>query len=661
MAIQINDLPEITINGEKMEDYVFTDMMLNKELLKPNEFRFTMRKKDLSKSASDIAFELCDKLLGAKVECKVKTLHRNEEQDEVGEELAFTGIIFNANTQREIMGKGVVVNCVAYSPDYLLIDNPDCDSYIDKNLKEIIDSSVSDYKGELEVEVIPKMTETIHYTVKYQENTYQFLSRLAQRWGEFFYFEDGKMVFGKLKQGDPVDLYPDVDILGYYYDLNLEQTAVDTNFSDYETPTYQTCPSSTVRSLDSKESNKLTEIAMTHANNLYKKRIVQMSQCVVPEHSRIDDITELAKTGYYYKKSRMMMCKAVSNRCDLKLGSVVVIKEFADTDTGVELKSHEPLQIIGINYKWDINGHFESEFTGIPSNLEYPPYMNCDLYPVSGVQHAVVMDNNDKECNLGRVRVMFQWQGCHEDQMSPWIRVARPYAGDGKGLIYTPEEGEEVLVGFVNNNVEKPFVIGAVHNGNQKPKTDWDSNGNTVKGFRTKNHEVLVCDAPDGIGYIRISDHENHHFDVLLDADSKAITVKSDGDIIFEAGKDISFKAKHHVYLKAGHRLVENVGTSLEQHIGNDALIDVGKNYNQHVAGNTEYSFDGTVDSFVKGDYTVTCEANVHFWASKELGGHADDKVVFMGDSGAYYGNATQTVIKGQSIELDGQMINIGK
>ena len=137
MAIQINDLPEITINGEKMEDYVFTDMILNKELLKPNEFRFTMRKKDLSKTASDIAFELCEKLLGAEVECKVKTLRRNEEQEEVGEELAFTGLIFNANTQREIMGKGMVVNCVAYSPDHLLIDSPDYNFFEEKNLKEI--------------------------------------------------------------------------------------------------------------------------------------------------------------------------------------------------------------------------------------------------------------------------------------------------------------------------------------------------------------------------------------------------------------------------------------------------------------------------------------------------------------------------------------------
>ena len=144
MAIQINDLPEITINGEKMEDYVFTDMILNKELLKPNEFRFTMRKKDLSKTASDIAFELCDKLLGAKVECKVKTLRRNEEQEEVGEELAFTGLIFNANTQREIMGKGMVVNCVAYSPDYLLIDSPNYNFFEEKNLKEIIDEIVAE-------------------------------------------------------------------------------------------------------------------------------------------------------------------------------------------------------------------------------------------------------------------------------------------------------------------------------------------------------------------------------------------------------------------------------------------------------------------------------------------------------------------------------------
>lgn len=661
MAIQINDLPEITINGEKLEDYVFTDMILNKELLKPNEFRFTLRKKDLNKTASDIAFELCDKLLGAKVECKVKTLHRNEEQDEVGEELAFTGIIFNANTQREIMGKGVVVNCVAYSPDYLLIDAPHCESFLDKNLKEIIDTAIAPVKNDIEVEVIPKMTEVIHYTVQYQENTYQFLSRLAQRWGEFFYFEDGKLVFGKLKQTDPVELYPDVDILGYYYDVNLGQNNVDTAFWGYSEPCNYVCPGDTMASLDTKESHPLTEAAMKHSSELYKKQIVQMVQSASQEQSLIDNSAQAGKTTYYYKKARMMMCKAVSNRSDLKLGSVVVIKEYADTDSGVELKSHEPLQIIGINYKWDINGHFESEFTGIPSNLEYPPYMNSDLYPVSGVQHAWVVDNNDEELNLGRVRVTFQWQGFHDDSLSPWIRVARPYAGDGKGFIYTPEQGEEVLVGFENNNVEKPFVIGSVHNGDQKPKTDWDNNGNTVKGFRTLNHEVLVCDAEDGIGYIRISDHENHFFDILLDADSKAITVKSAGDIIFEAGNDISFKAKHHIYLRSGHRLVEQVGTSYEQHIGRDALIDVGNTYCQQVTGEMEVSCRSDVNHFIDGKYEISGADDIAIFAGNTGGIYASKTLALMGESETLLGNSKSVVVKGQKIDIDGQMINLGQ
>lgn len=663
MAIQINDLPEITINGEKMEDYVFTDMILNKELLKPNEFRFTMRKKNLSKTASDIAFELCDKLLGAKVECKIKTLRRNEEQNEVGEELAFTGIIFNANTQREIMGKGMVVNCVAYSPDYLLIDNPDCDSYIDKNLKEIIDASLSDYKETLSTVICPKMVETIHYTVKYKENTYQFLSRLAQRWGEFFYFENGAMVFGKVPESEAIELYPDVDILGYYYDLNLEQTAKWVAYWNYENDSEMYEDGETMKSTDTKESHAMTEVALKHSNELYKKRIVDMSLAAVPERAgSLDELDLLTKNDYYYKKGRMMMCKGVSNRCDLKLGSNVVIKEYIDTETGVELKSHEPLRIIAINYKWDINGHFQCEFNGMTAAIEYPPYMNCDVFPVSGVQHAMVVDNNDKEMNTGRVKVQFLWQLLH-NETTPWIRVSRPYAGDNKGFIFTPEVGEEVLVGFVNNNVEKPFVIGAVHSGKNKPQGNWDCCDNIAKGFLTKKHGMVVYEPEDGIGCIRFTDRESHNYDVRFDADAKAITIKSTGDIIFEADRDITFRAKHHITLRAGHRIVERAGTTFEQHVGRDLLVDIGQNYTRFVKGESQidtegkYTNTGASDFFegFEGHWHIKCRDTACIWSEQ-------DKAYLFGQNGALVGSPQTVTVKSSSqIDIDAPMINLGQ
>ena len=501
------------------------------------------------------------------------------------------------------------------------------------------------------------MAEVIHFTAQFKENTYQFISRLAQRWGEFLYFEDGKMVFGKMKQTDPVELYPDVDILGYYYDLNLE--SIDTGFSywDYYTTDGPICEAETIRSLDSKESHKLTETVMAHAYDLYPTCTLEEAQCVPAGTSRIDHATEVAKSQYYYKKARMMMCKAVTNRCDLKLGSVVVIKEYADTDTGVELKSHEPLQIIGIRYQWDINGHFQNEFTAIPSTLEYPPYLNPNLYPKSGVQHAVVTDVDDAEGHMGRVKVTFHMGGLQ----TSWIRVARPYAGTDQGVIFTPAKNQEVLVGFVNDNVEQPFVIGAVHNAIQKPKVDWDCTGNTIKGIRTANHEILICDSNDGNGYIRISDYDNRHFDIVLDADSKTITVKSAGDIIFEAGNDISFKAKHHINMRAGHRLVEKVGTSLEQHVGRDALIDIGHHYNQHVAGHAEVTIDGKTLLHAQDDFWISGQKLVKVYSQDTVVCHGkEDATFYSEDSLCVLGN-NNVCIKSKVTDIDADLINLGE
>lgn len=60
---------------------------------------------------------------------------------------------------------------------------------------------------------------------------------------------------------------------------------------------------------------------------------------------------------------------------------------------------------------------------------------------------------------IGRVRIRFAWQE-EEDDASPWVRVALPFATDGGGVKFKPEENDEVLVSFEEGNVERPYVSG---------------------------------------------------------------------------------------------------------------------------------------------------------------------------------------------------------
>ncbi|MBO1748551.1 type VI secretion system tip protein VgrG [Stenotrophomonas sp. SI-NJAU-1] len=66
---------------------------------------------------------------------------------------------------------------------------------------------------------------------------------------------------------------------------------------------------------------------------------------------------------------------------------------------------------------------------------------------------------------LGRVRVRFHFQGEQGDTGSAWLRVAQRYAGPGVGSQFLPRIGQEVLVGFLEGDIDRPLVMGALYNG----------------------------------------------------------------------------------------------------------------------------------------------------------------------------------------------------
>ncbi|WP_344760883.1 phage baseplate assembly protein V, partial [Luteimonas lutimaris] len=68
---------------------------------------------------------------------------------------------------------------------------------------------------------------------------------------------------------------------------------------------------------------------------------------------------------------------------------------------------------------------------------------------------------------LGRVRVKFHFQQARapDDRDSCWLRVAQRYAGPGVGSQFLPRIGQEVLVGFLDGDIDRPMVLGTLYNG----------------------------------------------------------------------------------------------------------------------------------------------------------------------------------------------------
>jgi uncharacterized protein involved in type VI secretion and phage assembly len=128
-------------------------------------------------------------------------------------------------------------------------------------------------------------------------------------------------------------------------------------------------------------------------------------------------------------------------------------------------------------------------------------------------------------------------------------RVAQVYAGNGYGAMWRPEEGDEVLVGFVHGEMRDPIVIGGLYNGKDKPFTHPDKQTDQ-KVFVTKaGHRIVFDDKNNSVTIATKADHR-----ILLDDKAKSVTIatKSGTSITLDGdGKNVTISADAKLTLKA--------------------------------------------------------------------------------------------------------------
>ena len=154
---------------------------------------------------------------------------------------------------------------------------------------------------------------------------------------------------------------------------------------------------------------------------------------------------------------------------------------------------------------------------------------------------GLVLDNQDPE-GLGRVKINLP--GLSEDESGYWARVASPMAGGGRGMFFLPEPNDEVLVAFEQGDITRPYIVGALWNGEDKPPDSNSDGQNNVRLIKSRSgHSVRFDDTADA-EKIEIIDKSGEN-SVTIDTLSNSISIKSAQDVVIEApqGK-ISLRAK---------------------------------------------------------------------------------------------------------------------
>jgi type VI secretion system secreted protein VgrG len=117
---------------------------------------------------------------------------------------------------------------------------------------------------------------------------------------------------------------------------------------------------------------------------------------------------------------------------------------------------------------------YSNDFTCMPQRVPFRPARTTPKPVIQGMQTADVVGPRGEEIftdKFGRVKVQFHWdrEGKRDENSSCWIRVAQPWAGKRWGAMFLPRIGQEVVVAFQEGDPDQPLIIGSVYNAEQMP------------------------------------------------------------------------------------------------------------------------------------------------------------------------------------------------
>ncbi|MGQ3678461.1 type VI secretion system tip protein VgrG [Tenacibaculum discolor] len=202
---------------------------------------------------------------------------------------------------------------------------------------------------------------------------------------------------------------------------------------------------------------------------------------------------------------------------------------------------------------WVANAQFGLSTEWFSETFEISAKPASGLLPaIQGLQVGIV--SQLEEDPDGEDRILVQIPIVNNEEEGIWCRVASPDAGENRGIFFRPEIGDEVIVGFINEDPNDAIVLGMLHS-SAKPSPITATDDNHEKGIVTRSEMKVLFDDDKKIITIEtpagkiISLDEDEGAITIEDDNSNIITINSDG-ILMESAGDISLKASGDVNIE---------------------------------------------------------------------------------------------------------------
>jgi type VI secretion system secreted protein VgrG len=256
----------------------------------------------------------------------------------------------------------------------------------------------------------------------------------------------------------------------------------------------------------------------------------------------------------------------------------------------------------GANYGTTGGGQtleYVNHFECIPHPTPFRPRRTAPVPVVQGTQTAIVVGPAGEEIYVdkyGRVKVQFHWdrEGKYNEKSSCWVRVSQNWAGKRWGAMFIPRVGQEVIVDFIEGDPDRPIITGRVYNGASMPPYALpdEKTKSTVKTYSSKGgggFNELRFEDKKGSEQIFIHAEKDKHVRVKHDrkewiGNDAHLIVKHDQKEEVDGNKHLTVKGdqneevKGTVSLKAGQDLQQKVGMKHGLQAGTEVHIKAGMN-----------------------------------------------------------------------------------
>jgi len=547
-----------------------------------------------------------------------------------GDGLKFKGIVTSVNIDRSYTNDNLIV-LSGYSPTYLLEDGLGCKSYEENTGDDIFNEIVANYPANLlNPSASGNYSEKIPYMVRYKETNFHFLSRLAAMYGEWLYYTGQELIYGKIQETNQVEITLGTDLQSYEYGVQIKPATFDWLSNDYTKNSQfnSSSKSFTPAGLDA-YGQKAHDIAISKFPGDYKMPVVYD----IREEAQLKQRVELSKSSILSDTSTF---SGQSTNPSLAIGTNLSV--FANNKiAGVSAKAFiNRFRVIGVQHHVNVNKDYQNSFKALPFGVTVPP-VNPYVYKIEAEKHAaIVKDNNDPD-KLGRIRVQFNWQQGQE--MTPWIRVSTGHASGDRGIYFTPEIDDEVMVDFEQANPNDPYVCDTLYHGNTKPE-HFDPDNN-LKSIKTRSGHTFLLNDEDGKESITIND--KHGNQIMIDTAGNNMTITALETMTFNA-KNMNFEVGENMTTNIGQNKILTIGENNTETVTGNKTTTISGNNTTTVSGNNTSTITGNDANTVTGNLTMTSSSNAELSASSNTNINGDSKVYVSGSDIGINGSSTVRV-----------------